>query len=242
MNSIRVKNFKSVVDSKTFELRPLTVLAGVNSSGKSSLLQALLLLKQTMDSGSLEVLKTTGPYVVANEPLDLARSKKRSNTIGISLNIDAAEFADQGDYTRYANVDGALLKSVDLQIDVTANGKTVLNNLVCTINYEEGIGSAYIQIRRVQKAGDYYTIKFTSPLMVGYNSTEKLENMNNCKLSFHSFLPIFAEWIRKGEADTRSIMVMKTLESDLSRYLKKFCFKSCWMSSGAFFILQHSTM
>ena len=60
MNSIRVKNFKSVVDSKTFELRPLTVLAGVNSSGKSSLLQALLLLKQTMDSGSLEVLKTTG--------------------------------------------------------------------------------------------------------------------------------------------------------------------------------------
>ena len=87
MNSIRVKNFKSVVDSKTFELRPLTVLAGVNSSGKSSLLQALLLLKQTMDSGSLEVLKTTGPYVVANEPLDLARGKKRSNTIGISLNI-----------------------------------------------------------------------------------------------------------------------------------------------------------
>ena len=151
MNSIRVKNFKSVVDSKTFELRPLTVLAGVNSSGKSSLLQALLLLKQTMDSGSLEVLKTTGPYVVANEPLDLARGKKRSNTIGISLNIDVSEFIDKSDYTRFANVNGASLKSVDLQIDVTANGKTVLNNLVCTINYGNGVESAFIQIKRMQK-------------------------------------------------------------------------------------------
>ena len=210
MNSIRVKNFKSVTDSRAFELRPLTVLAGVNSSGKSSLLQALLLLKQTMDSGSLEVLKTTGPYVVANEPLDLARGKKRSNTIGISLSIDAAELADKDDYTRYANVDGAVLKSVNVQIDVTANGKTVLNNLVCTITYEDGVDSAFIQIRRLQKTGDYYTIKFTSPLMVGFNSNEKLENMSSCKLSFHSFLPIFAEWTRKGEADTRSIMVMKT--------------------------------
>lgn len=224
MNSIRVKNFKSVVDSKTFELRPLTVLAGVNSSGKSSLLQALLLLKQTMDSGSLEVLKTTGPYVVANEPLDLARGKKRSNTIGISLNIDVSEFIDKSDYTRFANVNGASLKSVDLQIDVTTNGKTVLNNLVCTINYGNGVESAFIQIKRMQKTGEFYTIKFSSPLMVGYNSNEKLENMTNCKLSFHSFLPIFAEWTRKGEADTRSIVVMKTLESDLSRYLRKFCY------------------
>ena len=48
MNSIKVTNFKSIQDSGTFELRPLTVLAGINSSGKSSLLQALLLLKQTM--------------------------------------------------------------------------------------------------------------------------------------------------------------------------------------------------
>ena len=32
------------------EIRPLTVLAGANSSGKSSLMQPLLLMKQTFDS------------------------------------------------------------------------------------------------------------------------------------------------------------------------------------------------
>ena len=51
---IRMKNFKSWQDSKRVELAPLTGFFGTNSSGKSSLLQMLLLLKQTI--GSDEVL------------------------------------------------------------------------------------------------------------------------------------------------------------------------------------------
>ena len=51
---IRVKNFKSWKDSDKVELAPLTGFFGTNSSGKSSLLQMLLLLKQTV--GSKEVL------------------------------------------------------------------------------------------------------------------------------------------------------------------------------------------
>lgn len=45
---IRMKNFKSWKDSGKIELAPLTGFFGTNSSGKSSLLQTLLLLKQTM--------------------------------------------------------------------------------------------------------------------------------------------------------------------------------------------------
>lgn len=51
---IRVKNFKSWKDSDKVDLAQLTGLFGTNSSGKSSLLQVLLLLKQTI--GSDEVL------------------------------------------------------------------------------------------------------------------------------------------------------------------------------------------
>ncbi len=47
---IQVKNFKSWEDSKKVELAPLTGFFGTNSSGKSSLLQMLLLLKQTIKS------------------------------------------------------------------------------------------------------------------------------------------------------------------------------------------------
>ena len=51
---IRMKNFKSWKDSGEVKLAPLTGFFGTNSSGKSSLLQMLLLLKQTI--GREEVL------------------------------------------------------------------------------------------------------------------------------------------------------------------------------------------
>ena len=46
---IRMKNFKSWADSGEVKLAPLTGFFGTNSSGKSSLLQMLLLLKQTTE-------------------------------------------------------------------------------------------------------------------------------------------------------------------------------------------------
>lgn len=47
---IILKNFKAWHDHISIELKPITVFLGTNSSGKSSILQALLLLKQTVSS------------------------------------------------------------------------------------------------------------------------------------------------------------------------------------------------
>ena len=46
----RLFNFKSVRDRTELALRPLTVLAGANSSGKSTLIQSMLLISQTLSS------------------------------------------------------------------------------------------------------------------------------------------------------------------------------------------------
>ena len=50
LTHIRAKNFKSWADSGQVQLAPLTGFFGTNSSGKSSLLQMLLLLKQSIGS------------------------------------------------------------------------------------------------------------------------------------------------------------------------------------------------
>src|SRR5438309_1828065 len=47
---ITVAGFKSIEDEQSIEIRPLTILAGANSSGKSSIMQPLLLLKQTLEA------------------------------------------------------------------------------------------------------------------------------------------------------------------------------------------------
>ena len=46
-----LKNFKGWEDTGSLRLAPITVFFGSNSSGKTSLLQAILLLKQTAGSG-----------------------------------------------------------------------------------------------------------------------------------------------------------------------------------------------
>src|SRR6266566_1941940 len=47
---ITVAGFKSIAQEQSIEVRPLTILAGANSSGKSSIMQPLLLLKQTLEA------------------------------------------------------------------------------------------------------------------------------------------------------------------------------------------------
>ncbi|MBI3412061.1 MAG: ATP-binding protein [Verrucomicrobia bacterium] len=53
LTGVQVAGFKSLAhrQAELIEFRPLTLLAGANSSGKSSLMQAVLLLKQTLEAG-----------------------------------------------------------------------------------------------------------------------------------------------------------------------------------------------
>ena len=50
LKRLRLRNFKSWRDTGDIAMKPITGFFGTNSSGKSSLIQALLLLKQTADS------------------------------------------------------------------------------------------------------------------------------------------------------------------------------------------------
>ncbi len=50
LKSWSIKNFKPIVDSGELQLAPVTILAGRNSSGKSSLLQSILMIAQTLGS------------------------------------------------------------------------------------------------------------------------------------------------------------------------------------------------
>ncbi len=50
ITGISVSGYKSLYDECSIEVRPLTILAGANSSGKSSIMQPLLLMKQTLEA------------------------------------------------------------------------------------------------------------------------------------------------------------------------------------------------
>ncbi len=60
ITKVRVKNFKSWKDTTDLQLSPLTGFFGTNSSGKSSILQLLLLLKQSVESTDRNRVLHTG--------------------------------------------------------------------------------------------------------------------------------------------------------------------------------------
>jgi predicted ATPase len=87
IESITVAGFKSIVDETTIAIKPLTILAGANSSGKSSMIQPLLMLKQT-----LEAPYDPGPLLINGPNVKFTKveqffSKESSQTITIAYRL-----------------------------------------------------------------------------------------------------------------------------------------------------------
>ncbi len=86
---LRLKNFKCFKD-QTVELAPLTLLSGVNSTGKSSLIHALLLLRQSYRQGLLPKigLALDGDLIHAGSARDVLYEGAGEDVIGWELTED----------------------------------------------------------------------------------------------------------------------------------------------------------
>lgn len=90
ITGITVSGFKSISRERSIEIRPLTILAGANSSGKSSIMQPLLLLKQTLEEERYvpDVLKLDGPnvkFISADQFFSKTSKGKVVNTFYIGI-------------------------------------------------------------------------------------------------------------------------------------------------------------
>ena len=89
---ISMKNFKSWRDTGPVRMAPLTAFFGANSSGKSSLLQMLLLLKQTAESNDRGLVLKTGSmqpgYVNLGTPQEITFGNERKLSLGFAWEFD----------------------------------------------------------------------------------------------------------------------------------------------------------
>jgi predicted ATPase len=90
---ISIYNFKSIGSVVNYELKPLTILSGVNSSGKSSFIQLLLLLKQTIELESPKhPLYLNGDYYKVQAFRDIVRGKDLTQIVRVVFDIEKSEF------------------------------------------------------------------------------------------------------------------------------------------------------
>ena len=91
ITEISVQGFKSLSEESRIEIRSLTILAGANSSGKSSIMQPLLLMKQT-----LEVLYNPGALLINGPNVKFTSgSQLLSNTISSNDQFSVAIKTDK---------------------------------------------------------------------------------------------------------------------------------------------------
>lgn len=82
---IKFENYKAFVTG-TLEIKPITILLGPNSCGKSSLLQLLLMLSQSYEGRrSPNPLQTNGPMVSLGTDLNLVRGRDRKNPLSLTF-------------------------------------------------------------------------------------------------------------------------------------------------------------
>lgn len=91
LTRLRLRNFKSWEDTGDLALGPLTVFFGANSSGKTSLLQSILLLKQTTEAKDRRIVfhySGPGASVDLGDFSTLARRSPRRAAGPLSLDLD----------------------------------------------------------------------------------------------------------------------------------------------------------
>ena len=95
--SIELENFKAFGQRTVIELAPITLIFGQNSAGKSSILQALSLLKQTRESrdqGSPLLPRVEGGITDLGSFQEMLfdHDRKRTLTIGLQIDTERTQF------------------------------------------------------------------------------------------------------------------------------------------------------
>ncbi|PTR15428.1 putative ATPase [Nitrosospira sp. Nsp2] len=84
LDRVRLNNFKAA-RSLDLPLAPLTMLAGLNGSGKSTVLQSIAALRQSYQVGFGNGLQLRGPLAVLGQGIDVLSEGARDETITIEV-------------------------------------------------------------------------------------------------------------------------------------------------------------
>lgn len=123
INSWTLKNFKSVSDKTTLDFAPLTIFAGSNSSGKSTILQSILMIAQTIQNSvrSKSVI-LNGHMVKLGTFDDILSNKSSEKAISVGFTITPNKDLPEYKYNRYSIGIGEEIKKLVCEFSFSAIG------------------------------------------------------------------------------------------------------------------------
>ncbi len=233
LTHLELENFKSFADLKNFGLSPITVLCGTNSSGKSTILQSLLLAKQSFESqgndqiallnGKLVHLGNLGNIIYSNDPkrtlkisqtFDLSndeiRMLRNMRQVRLPLPLIFRELLGGNqeiyDNKRYIFQFDVGLKNTDVGNTPTQQPKAYVDSLdfsLKVLTKEE----AWVSGPRVSmryKSGSKYDLSWSNVRSRPHSNMEILpEGSTECHAVFANLLPLGIRTVEEVESEKR---------------------------------------
>lgn len=209
IESIEIDNFKCIEHSGQIEIRPITLVMGPNSSGKSSILKPLLMMKQTADSRDIRrSLQVDGPSVELGSFREFVYVHDRDREVGLKVSFSTdrhlswrtrAELLISKRKFRGSRLVKSIPESIELEVHlcVSASEQTV-TKLARYSFVDESLGQFVVEKTRGLKGAysglvgrDDESLKFTpqrrakfydmtqSPRIVEYVALSRSELGNN---------------------------------------------------------------
>lgn len=209
-----IQNFKSIKNKVTIDLKPITILCGANSSGKSALIKALMLLKQTLDSrDTANAVSLDGPYQVAKQSRDLLYlGGQNGPTIQYEFHICNEKRRKTG--------------TVQFQIQTFAKAHHGKDNEISSFRVEDSNGN-YLQFsKKAVSNGVESNISFVKSIF-DLPGRDNLK-WNQYAVGFRKFVPSFLERRKGGAFDRRIPFFVLDYESsnkpnpEINRTLSNF--------------------
>lgn len=122
-----LNNFKSINQEKELEFRPLTIFTGANSSGKSTILQSILLVTQTLQNQvSSNSIVLNGWFKKFGTYDDVVYKRDNNRHIKIGFSLDNEQDI-QGLYARRRFGNMTALSHIDCDFEISAQTEECLH-------------------------------------------------------------------------------------------------------------------
>jgi predicted ATPase len=210
ISRLRFSDFKAFKGNQNVELLPITIAAGVNSSGKSTLLQSLLLAKDTLSSNKL----SEQPLLYSSDRLKFTRfneliyGKPNRYVNGIGLGFSMPSKISNDEAGKYLGIHPKTKRSsffelgIDAQFDYSESDKRVcISQVLLTISeWGQGLDPMLTLIFRLTEQENKWHIQVETDLDIPFYPWENTEYV-----TLDRFIPLWsARRPPEGSPDYRS--------------------------------------
>ncbi|WP_163993034.1 AAA family ATPase [Pyxidicoccus caerfyrddinensis] len=167
MDFFRIRNLRSLEDTGRIALKPITVLVGTNSSGKSSFLRSFPLLKQSIETPTDSPLLWFGRYVDYGSLSDAANRAASEKRIAIEFGFKLE--VPMGYYMSHEDLDLSPVP-IPIAVSITLGPSEISDGariVACDIEFDGlPVHLSFSQDTRVTKftVGEFDALKAGPPL------------------------------------------------------------------------------